>query len=107
MLFNTLYFSLISLSFSVMWSFSEIFSPVRNMVSRIPYIRKPLICPECSSFWIGFILSFFYNPIILNVNVILLSNIICGLITHLFAVLIYRNFIVKNKNNNTDKIEFL
>jgi hypothetical protein len=87
--FDVLYFVCLSLSFSVMWSFSEIFRPVRNVVSRIPYIRKPLICPECSSFWIGFFVSFLYNPVVLNFDILIIENIICGLLTHLFAFFLY------------------
>ena len=89
-IFDVLYFVCLSLSFSVMWSFSEIFMPVRNIVSRIPYIRRLLICPECSSFWIGFLVSFLYNPIILNFDILFIGNIICGLLTHLFAFFFYK-----------------
>jgi hypothetical protein len=95
--FDILYFLSISLSFSAMWSFSEIFGPLRNFVSRIPYVRRPLICPECSSFWFGFFASFLYNPIVINFDILILSNLICGLITHLFAILIYRNLIASKK----------
>lgn len=98
--FELLYFLCISLSFSVMWSFSSIFSVVRNIVSRIPYIHKPLICPECASFWIGLFSSFLYNPILLDLDIPILANIICGLITHLFSFFLYpRKENVKNKIN--------
>jgi hypothetical protein len=100
--FETLYFIIIALSFSVMWNFSEIFRPIRNFVSRIPYVRRPLMCPECSSFWFGFFSSFLYNPIILNFDYILLSNIICGLIVHFFAFFIFRK---KNIDNNSNYIK--
>jgi hypothetical protein len=73
-----------------MWSFSEIFTPIRNFVSRIPYLRRPLICPECSSFWVGVFSSILYNPIVLDFDYILISNILCGLITHLFCFFLYR-----------------
>ena len=98
--FDVLYFVCLSLSFSVMWSFSEIFRPVRNIVSRIPYIRKPLICPECSSFWIGFFVSFLYNPVFLNFDFLIIENIICGLLTHFFAFFLYdKKKIVDSKIN--------
>lgn len=90
LLFNLLYYILISLSFSYMWSFADIFIPVRNFVARIPYIRRPLLCPECSSFWVGFFVSFLYNPLILDINVLFLTNICCGLVTHLFACFLYK-----------------
>jgi hypothetical protein len=82
-----------------MWSYSEIFNPVRIIISRIPYIRKPLLCPECSSFWVGFFASFLYNPVILDVDIIGFSNIICGLITHLCAFYFYKNIRVDKKIN--------
>jgi hypothetical protein len=90
LLFNLLYYILISLSFSYIWSFADIFIPVRNFVARIPYIRRPLLCPECSSFWIGLFVSFLYNPLILDINVLFLTNICCGLVTHLFACFLYK-----------------
>lgn len=96
--FNLLYFLCISLSFSYMWSFSDIFKNFRNLISRIPYINKPFICPECCSFWIGVLTSLLYNPIVINYNFIL-SNIICGLVTHLFASFIYKS---SNKKNNSN-----
>lgn len=90
LLFNLLYYILISLSFSYMWSFADIFIPVRNFVARIPYVRRPLLCPECSSFWVGLFVSFLYNPLILDINVLFLTNICCGLVTHLFACFLYK-----------------
>lgn len=100
--FDLLYFVCLSLSFSVMWSFSEIFGPIRNIASRIPYIRKPLICPECSSFWIGFLVSFLYNPVVLNFDILIVENVICGLLTHLFAFFLY-----SKKNVVDSKINFI
>jgi len=73
-----------------MYSFSEIFKPIRNKISYIPYIRRPFLCPECSSFWFGLMCSFLYNPIKLDVEVPLLTNIFCGLVTHLLASFIYK-----------------
>jgi len=96
MFFNLLYFICLSLSVSYMYSFSEIFKPIRNKISFIPYIRRPLSCPECASFWFGLLVSFLYNPIHLDFNFSLLSNIFCGLVTHLFAAFVY-----KKKENNS------
>lgn len=81
-----------------MWSFSDIFKPIRNFIAKIPYIRKPFICPECFSFWIGLLVSFLYNPIIINYN-LFIPNIICGLITHFFASIIYKNIFKKNQSS--------
>jgi hypothetical protein len=87
MLGNLFIYIIISLSISFIWSFTEIFIPVRNFVAKIPYIRKPLLCPECCSFWVGFLISFLYNPISSN---IIFSNIFLGAITHLFACFLYK-----------------
>jgi len=80
-----------------MWSFSEIFSPVRNLVARIPYIRRPLICPECSSFWMGVFTSLFYNPIYSLLGIA--SFVFCGLVTHLFACYLYRVYFTLDSKN--------
>ena len=82
---------IISLAVAQMYSYSTIFIPVRNLIARIPYIRKPLLCPECSSFWMGVFTSFFFNPFLNcfdQYNII--STAVCGLITHLFAVYLYK-----------------
>jgi hypothetical protein len=94
-LLNLIYFLCLSVSVSYMWSFSEILKPIRNFVAKLPYIRRPLLCPECSSFWFGLFVSVFYNPVVLNFELPFLSNVFCGLVTHLFASYIY-------KHNSTD-----
>ena len=101
MIFNLLYYVVMSLSVSYMWSFSEIFRKPRNIISQIPYINKPFICPECCSFWIGLFVSFLYNPITLDVNIICISNVMCGLVTHLFASFIYKRV------KKPDSIQFI
>lgn len=83
------------MSVSYMYSFSDIFLPVRNLIARIPYIRRPLLCPECSSFWFGLGVSFLYNPLVVDVNIPYLTNIFCGLTTHIIACWLYRNEILK------------
>ena len=86
MLENLFVYLSLSLSISYMWSFSTILKPVRQFISKVRYIRVPLLCPECSSFWFGLLVSFLYNPI----QVISFSNIFCGLITHFYASLLYK-----------------
>ena len=95
LLLDTLYYLLLSLSVAYMYSFSDIFNIVRNKIALIPYIRVPMSCPECSSFWFGLGVSFLYNPIQFDISVPYLSNIFCGLVTHLVAALLYRNEILK------------
>jgi hypothetical protein len=71
-----------------MWSFSEILLPVRRAVSKIPYIRKPLTCPDCSAFWVGVFVSLFYSPF--NFKYSVLSYIVSGLVTHFTASVLYK-----------------
>jgi hypothetical protein len=52
-----------SLALSYAWSDTEISVPLRNLVARVPYISKPLLCHECVSFWISLTLSYFFNPL--------------------------------------------
>jgi hypothetical protein len=35
--------------------------------------------------------SFLYNPIVLDLNLFILTNICCGLVTHLFACILYKS----------------
>jgi hypothetical protein len=52
-----------SLGISYAWSDTQISQPLRNLIARVPYVRKPLLCHECVSFWISLSLSFFINPL--------------------------------------------
>ena len=80
-------FVLISISFSVMWSLSDIMSPLRNFTVKLPYIRRALLCPECSSFWIGLFVSvFIFNPF----SAFFLGHILSGLVSHFFALFLYK-----------------
>ena len=99
--FELLYFTILVLSVTYMWHFSEIMGSIRNIVSKIPYIRRPLMCPECSSFWFGLVTSFLYNPIVLNFDFLFLSNIFCGLTSYFFA------HIILMKNNIDKKMNFI
>lgn len=101
--FDLLYFLILSLSTSYMWSFATIFKGARKLVSKIPYVRVPILCPECCSFWVGFFVSFLYNPIVLDLNFFLLNNIFAGLATHLFACYAYK----VDFNLDKDSIKFL
>jgi hypothetical protein len=85
-----LFFLCISLGVSYMWSFSAIFAPIRRFLLKIPYVNVPLLCPECSAFWIGFIISFLYNPVFLTISIHFVSNVICGIITYFFASVLYK-----------------
>ena len=90
MISDVLVFVILSLSVSYVWSYAKVTKPIRSLVTKIPYIRVPLLCPDCSSFWFGLLVSFVYNPILLDIHVLYLSNIFCGLITHLFASFLYK-----------------
>jgi hypothetical protein len=82
-------FLLRSVSVSQMWSFARIFIPIRNIVARILFIRKPLLCPECSSFWIGVATSLLYNPLRGEFNLIV-ATAFAGLLTHLVASYLFK-----------------
>jgi hypothetical protein len=84
MLGDTILFLLLSVSVSQMWSFAKIFIPIRNIIAKIPFISRPLLCPECSSFWIGVAVSLFYNPLRGEFNFIV-ATAFAGLLTHLVA----------------------
>ena len=89
MLGDVVLFLLLSVSVSQMWSFARIFIPIRNIVARIPLINKPLLCPECSSFWIGVATSLFLNPLRGEFNFIV-ATAFAGLLTHLVASYLFK-----------------
>jgi hypothetical protein len=91
LLLNLLYFIILSLSVSYMWSYSEIMKPLREITAKITILNKPLLCSVCASFWFGLLISLLYNPVILDINIPFLTNIFCGLITHLFACFLYKS----------------
>jgi hypothetical protein len=77
------------LGVSYAWSDTEASVPLRNFISYIPVIRKPLLCHECSSFWISLGISFFINPFYEIVNPYWMSNILlafCGFFINLYFV---------------------
>lgn len=53
----------LSLGLCYAWSDTDASRPFRNLVAKIPYIRTPLLCHECSSFWISLGLTVFLNPL--------------------------------------------
>lgn len=70
------------------WSDTDASMPLRNYIARIPYIRKPLLCHECCSFWISLILSLFINPLD-SICQPIISNIcsaFCGFFINLYFV---------------------
>jgi hypothetical protein len=83
-------FILINLSVVDLWTCSYILSSIRNKVSRLPY-SKLLICPECAAFWLGFGLSFIFNPLIVlpGIGHYCLSNIFCGTIAFVTTRFVY------------------
>jgi len=75
-----------SLGVAYAWNDTEVARPLRNQIAKIPYIHKPLLCHECSSFWISLVLSFFLNPLEQACSP-LISNIIsafCGFFVNLY-----------------------
>jgi hypothetical protein len=96
MFYNFLTYLFLCLSITYAWSDTEVARPFRNFLVKIPYIHKPLLCHECSSFWISLVLSFFINPFV-TLTYPVLSNILsafCGFFINLYFV---RNQLVKYK----------
>lgn len=93
--FGILIYLMMSIGVAHMWSHANIFTYLRNRVARVPYIRRPLICPECFSFWAGLGISFLFNPLNTIITYFLVSNILCALIAHLFADALYKHEILR------------
>lgn len=77
-----------SLALSYAWSDTEVSKPLRNLVARVPYIRKPLLCHECVSFWISLALSWFLNPLE-DMTTPIVSNLLsafCGFFINMIFV---------------------
>jgi hypothetical protein len=96
MFYEFIVYLFLCLGVSYGWSDTEASRPFRNFIARIPYIRKPLLCHECSSFWISLGISFFINPL-LGLTYPFLTNILsafCGFFINLYFV---RNNIIRYK----------
>jgi len=88
---DILIFLLLSVSVSQMWSFARIFIPIRNIIAKIPWVHRPLLCPECSSFWVGVLVSLLYNPLRGEFNFIV-ATAFAGLLTHLAACYLFKAY---------------
>ena len=96
MFYQFLAYLFLCLGVTYAWSDTEIARPFRNFIAKIPYIHKPLLCHECSSFWISLAVSFFINPFDL-LTYSYFSNLFsafCGFFINLYFV---RNQLVKYK----------
>jgi hypothetical protein len=85
---NFIIYLFTSLAISYAWSDTEVTRPIRNLVARVPYVRKPLLCHECVSFWISLALSCFLNPLE-DLTVPIVSNILssfCGFFINMVFV---------------------
>jgi hypothetical protein len=97
MFYQFLAYLFVCLGVTYAWSDTEIARPFRNFIAKIPYIHKPLLCHECSSFWISLGVSFFVNPFDL-LTYPYFSNLFsafCGFFINLYFV---RNQLVKYKD---------
>ncbi len=84
-----IYFLIPSLGASFIWSFEEIFIGTKNFIAKyFGKFRKPFLCPECSSFWVGILFSFLFNPFLNYVQFYFITNILCGLSNYLFFKII-------------------
>jgi len=82
-----------SLGICYAWNDTEISVPLRNYIAKIPYLHKPLLCHECSSFWISLCLTLVLNP--LEDYVIFgISNILSAFCGFFFNLLFVRRHII-------------
>jgi len=97
MFYEFLVYLFLCLGITYAWSDTEIARPFRNFIARIPYVHKPFLCHECSSFWISLGVSFFINPFF-ELTYPFLTNIFsafCGFFINLYFV---RNNLIRYKN---------
>lgn len=92
-----LIYFIVSLGLTYGWSDTEASRPFRNLIARIPYIRKPLLCQECSSFWISLFLSLFINPLE-SITYPYISNILCAFAGFFVNLYFVRNHLIKFKD---------
>lgn len=85
-----------SLGLCYAWSDTDASRPLRNLVARIPYVRTPLLCHECSSFWISLGLSFYINPL-QDYTSPLVSNILSAFIGFFINLYFVRKNIIPIK----------
>jgi polyferredoxin len=50
---NFLIITLSALSMHRIWNYETITEKLRKVLGKIPYVRKPLLCPACNAFWFG------------------------------------------------------
>jgi hypothetical protein len=91
------FYLLISLGLCYSWSDTEASRPLRNLVARIPYIRTPLLCHECSSFWISLLLTLFINPLE-NYTKPIVSNILSAFMGFFINLYFVRKNIIPLKD---------
>jgi len=87
-LLDVLLFGLLAYSINVIWSYADIFNPVRLWIYKlIPNrsLKMPFLCPNCNSFWCGVAMSFIYNPLANICSFYIVSVLLCGIFTHLIA----------------------
>jgi hypothetical protein len=86
---------------SYLWSTSEIFIPARKFVAKYfpAFLRKMLLCIECSSFWVGVFISLLILPSPYSYNLwnSFLIQAICGGISTYLTIKLLINFNLTNK----------
>jgi len=91
-----LFFILVCLGMCHLWNFSAVFQRPRNLVARIPYIRVPFLCAECSSFWVGIVASLTFTPIHLT----FVNAILCGVVSYASWVFFAQPILSINKEED-------
>jgi hypothetical protein len=95
---NLLIYLMITLGCSCLWSLSDIFMPLRNIVAKYfpTFLRKMLLCMECSSFWIGLFISLFIIefPGFNFISNFIINSICGGVSTYLVVRILTHNKII-------------
>lgn len=96
MFYSLILYLILCLAISYAWSDTEVSRPFRNIIAKIPYIRKPLLCHECVSFWISLAISFFVNPFY-GLTYDFISNIFSAFSGFFVNLIFVRNTLIKYK----------
>ena len=52
---DLLFIILTAVAFHRLWNYEVVYAPMRELADKIPYLRKPLLCPACNAFWFGLV----------------------------------------------------
>lgn len=79
-----------------MWSHSKICGYIRRFIVNIPVLRDALLCPPCASFWVGILVSMFFNPLEPLITIPAIYNIFVATINYAVCGILYKSEILKD-----------